>query len=66
MVSFADSVRVIQPLTDDASAIETAINSTTPKGATSLYNALYVSLKQFGRGASADGRSATASDRRLV
>ena len=49
VVAFADSVRVLQPLTGDAVAIEAAINSTQPKGATSLYNAIYVALKEFGR-----------------
>jgi Ca-activated chloride channel family protein len=51
VVVFADTVRVIQPLTADAQAIEAAINSTQPKGATSLYNAIYVALKEFGRNA---------------
>ena len=55
VVAFADNVRVIQPLTADAAAIEDAINSTQPKGATSLYNAIYVALKEFGRSAHATG-----------
>ena len=55
VVTFADSVSVVQELTSDSAAIEAAINSTTPKGATSLYNALYVALKQFGRTASDAG-----------
>jgi len=55
VVSFADSVTVLQPLTFDAQAIETAINSTQARGSTSLYNAIYVSLKQFGRSASDAG-----------
>ena len=49
VVAFADTVRVIQPLTPDAAAIEGAINSTQPRGATSLYNAIYVALKEFAR-----------------
>ena len=55
VVAFADSVRVVQPLTSDSTAITEAINSTAAKGATSLYNAIYVALKQFGRNASDTG-----------
>lgn len=55
VVSFADTVKVVQPLTTDMAAIEAAINSTQPSGATSLYNAIYVALKQFGRSASETG-----------
>jgi Ca-activated chloride channel homolog len=52
VVAFADSVRVVQPLTSDSTAIAEAINSTAAKGATALYNAIYVALKEFGRSAS--------------
>jgi Ca-activated chloride channel homolog len=55
VVTFADSVSVVQELTDDAAAIEAAINSTKAKGSTSLYNAVYVALKQFGRTATDSG-----------
>lgn len=55
VVSFADSVKVVQTLTTDAAAIEGAINSTQPGGSTSLYNAIYVALKQFGRAAADAG-----------
>ena len=55
VVSFADSVAVLQALTSDPQAIETAINSTQARGSTSLYNAIYVALKQFGRSASDAG-----------
>ena len=55
VVSFADSVTILQPLTFDPQAIETAINSTQARGSTSLYNAIYVALKQFGRSASDAG-----------
>ena len=51
VIAFADSVKVVQPLTSDAAAIAAAISSTRPQGATSLYNAVYVALKQFGRNA---------------
>ena len=52
VLSFADTVNVVQPLTSDPAAIESAINSTRPGGSTSLYNAIYVALKQFGRSTS--------------
>lgn len=55
VVAFADNVRVLQDLTPDTAAIESAINSTTAKGATALHNAVYVSLKQFGRAARSTG-----------
>jgi Ca-activated chloride channel family protein len=55
VVAFADNVRVIQDLTSDTTAIEAAINSTSARGATALHNAVYVSLKQFGRKAHSDG-----------
>jgi Ca-activated chloride channel family protein len=55
IVAFSDNVRVIQDLTSDASAIESAISSTVAAGATALHNAIYVSLKQFGHTAHSDG-----------
>ena len=55
VVAFADSVTILQPLTSDPQAIETAINSTQARGSTSLYNAIYVALKEFGRSASDAG-----------
>lgn len=55
IVAFSDNVRVIQDLTSDASAIESAISSTVAAGATALHNAIYVSLKQFGQTAHSGG-----------
>lgn len=55
VVAFSDNVRVVQDLTADAAAIETAINATEARGATALHNAIYVSLRQFGRRAQAAG-----------
>jgi Ca-activated chloride channel family protein len=55
VVAFADSVNVIQPLTSNHEVLEKAVKSTTAHGATSLYNALYISLKQFGQMARASG-----------
>ncbi len=51
VVSFASSVNILQPLTADVRAIESAINSVQANGSTSLHNAIYVALKTFGRGA---------------
>jgi Ca-activated chloride channel homolog len=55
VVSFSDSVTVLQPLTSDRDVLEKAVHATTAHGATSLYNALYISLKQFGQTARASG-----------
>jgi Ca-activated chloride channel family protein len=55
IVAFADTVDVIQPLTGDRAALEEGIQRTRARGATSLHNALYIALKQFGRGAQRDG-----------
>ena len=55
VVAFSDKVSVLQELTSDAAAIEGAISATEARGATALHNAIYVALKEFGRGASASG-----------
>ena len=55
VVAFADGVDIVQMLTSDRTALEQAIRRTAAKGATSLHNALYISLKQFGRGAQQEG-----------
>jgi Ca-activated chloride channel family protein len=55
VVSFNDSVEVRQPLTSDLDALEQAVRSTTAKGSTSLNNAIYVALKQFGQSAKQEG-----------
>jgi Ca-activated chloride channel homolog len=47
LVGFDREVRVIQPFTGDPAVLERAIRSTTAAGSTSLYNALYVSLKEL-------------------
>jgi Ca-activated chloride channel family protein len=49
IVSFSDGVEVLQTLTPDRQALEAAIRGTTAHGSTSLHNALYIALKQFGR-----------------
>lgn len=55
VVGFSDHVRVLQPLTSDRDAVRAAIQQTGAKGATSLYNAVYVALKEFGRAAAQSG-----------
>lgn len=55
VVAFADRVQVLQTLTEDASIIESAIGTTRAMGSTALNNALYISLKEFGRGAMTSG-----------
>ena len=54
VVGFSDTVTVLQPLTNDRSALQRAIGTTQAHGGTSLHNAVYISLKQFGRAARAD------------
>lgn len=49
VVSFADGVQVLQPLTSDPELVRQAIDRTQAKGATALHNAIYVALKEFGR-----------------
>ena len=55
IVAFDDKVRLVQDLTGDRSAIEAAIGSTTANGSTSLNDAVYIALKQFGRAARGRG-----------
>ena len=51
VVTFADTVNVRQPLTDDRARLDEAVRGTTARGETALYNAVYISLKQFGQAA---------------
>ena len=53
VVGFADTVQVLQPLTSDRAILEQAVRATGAKGSTSLNNAVYIALKQFGQGARA-------------
>ena len=47
VVAFNSQVDVVQPMTGDIAALETAIRGTSVNGSTSLYNAIYVALKQL-------------------
>ena len=60
VVAFNDGVDIVHTLTDDAAALKGAVGRTRARGATSLHNALYIALKQFGLGS----RSAAAEVRR--
>jgi len=56
VIDFDSQVRILSPFTNDAPALEKAIRATTANGSTSLYNAIYISLKELkkARAASAD------------
>lgn len=47
VIEFDSQVRILSPFTNDAVALEKAIRTTSPDGSTSLYNALYISLKEL-------------------
>ena len=49
VVAFADTVTVLQPLTSDRALLEKAVRATVARGSTSLNNAVYIALKQFGQ-----------------
>jgi Ca-activated chloride channel family protein len=49
VVAFNSQVDVVQPMTNDIAALEKAIRATSVNGSTSLYNAIYVSLKGLKR-----------------
>ena len=47
VIDFNGQVRIPQPFTNDVNALERAIAQMTVNGSTSLYNAIYVSLKEL-------------------
>jgi Ca-activated chloride channel family protein len=47
VIDFNSQVRVLQGFTSDIAQLERAIRGTTVNGSTSLYNAIYVSLKEL-------------------
>ena len=51
VVAFSDHVSVVQGLTGDRALLDSAIRGIAANGGTALHNAVYVALKQFGRGA---------------
>ena len=48
VVAFNDNVTVLQALTGDVARLDAAVQSTHAHGGTSLYNAVYIALKEFG------------------
>jgi Ca-activated chloride channel family protein len=46
VIDFDSQVRILQAFTNDAATLEKAIRQ-TPNGSTSLYNAIYISLKEL-------------------
>lgn len=47
VIDFDSQVRVLQTFTNDVTALEKAIRSTSVNGSTALYNAIYISLKEL-------------------
>ena len=47
VIDFDSQVRILQTFTADHSLLEKAIRQTMPNGSTSLYNAIYISLKEL-------------------
>jgi Ca-activated chloride channel homolog len=47
VIDFDSQVRILQGFTNDVSALEKAIRGTDVNGSTSLYNAIYISLKEL-------------------
>jgi Ca-activated chloride channel homolog len=47
IIDFDSQVRILAPFTGDGAALEKAIRATTANGSTSLYNAIYISLKEL-------------------
>lgn len=62
VVVFNDGVQIVQELTGDRGVLEKAIESTQARGGTALNNAIYIAIKQLGRGA----RSSEAVRRQAV
>jgi Ca-activated chloride channel homolog len=56
VIEFDQQVSILQGFTSDVAALERAIRQATVNGSTSLYNAIYISLKDLkkARGANAD------------
>jgi Ca-activated chloride channel homolog len=49
VIDFDGNVNILQPFTADVAALERAIRMATVNGSTSLYNAIYISLKDLQR-----------------
>ncbi|MBI2186396.1 MAG: hypothetical protein HYU37_04650 [Acidobacteria bacterium] len=55
MIGIKDAVRVLHPLDEDVEAARVAIRGTTAGGNTSLYNALYLTLRELMKHRRTDG-----------
>jgi Ca-activated chloride channel homolog len=55
IVDIKDNVRVVHPLDEDVASARQAIAATMPRGNTSLYNGLYMTLKELVRQRRSDG-----------
>jgi hypothetical protein len=49
LIDFDTRVRVLQGFTSDQAALEAAIRKTAAGGATALYNAVYIALKELNK-----------------
>jgi Ca-activated chloride channel family protein len=49
VIEFDSQVNIVQEFTNEVALLEKAIQSTRPNGSTSLYNAIYISLKNLKR-----------------
>ena len=47
VIEFNTQVNIVQPFTNDAAQLEAAIRATDANGSTTLYNAIYISLKEL-------------------
>lgn len=63
LVEFRDQVAVGQPMTEDLGRVAKALDSITARGGTSLYNAIYVTLRDFQKAA---GDRSTVRRRAIV
>ena len=55
VMGFNDRVHVLTTFTSDAETVAQAIRATRPAGATALYNAVYVALREFRKSVATDG-----------
>ena len=49
VVDFDSRVQILAPFTDDKTALDDAIRNTVAAGSTSMYNAVYIALRELGK-----------------
>ena len=64
VLGFSNQVHVLTPFTDNLAEVTDAIDRTQAGGATALYNAVYVALREFGRAVTSAGRSGSPARHR--